>query len=575
MRSSLVLLLVFGRLVLFAGCGDNRGARATPDARVNADAKVTADAKVFLDAPPNVGDGIAEAKAAADGTVSLAISGVTVTYVKPLVVGASATNDPAGFTIQSAKTGPALFVAVDPSTLTPALVKGDVVDFTITTLATVGGQKRATAISGVTRTAQGADVTALATDVTTATDLVTALSSYDSKVLSFTGTFDDDVGTSGAMFSKFTLDTTGITGNTALQFRIPTTLVTTQTMTVACVVAATAVPMGRFNAIAEIQAFSASDFTLTCKPVARKAVAGSATSLAVTFSRTIDPTSITADASQFHVTGLTLSAPVVLGMTVTLTTTAQTAQAPYTLTVDPGIKDAQMNVSTATATTTFTGYAAPASVRINELNANITGGCDLVELRVTNAGQLGSFKLDERDATVYTFPADFLVAKNDFVLVHFNSASVTCNPGGATTETAINGQLAATYAGNVDTAYDYWIADTGITSTDNVITLLDPTGAIADVVFLDDATPSEGMATATAASAAGAANAWLPAQATYTSAEFSNAAVKNLGGTGTAQAGTSIQRVNDVDTNAAVDWTTGAGVASTWGALNAGQAVIP
>jgi len=131
-------------------------------------------------------------------------------------------------------------------------------------------------------------------------------------------------------------------------------------------------------------------------------------------------------------------------------------------------------------------------------------------------------------------------------------------------------RMSATYAGNVDAAYDYWIADSGITSSDNVITLIDGTRAIADVVFLDDTTVSEAAGTATAASAAGAANAWLPAQATYNTAEFSGAAVKNLGGTGTAQTGTSIQRVTDIDTNAAADWTA-AGVASSWGLKNAGQ----
>src|SRR5262252_4802590 len=55
-------------------------------------------------------DGIAAARAAADGTgLALAIHGATVTYEKPLI--GSATNDPAGFTIQAVRPGPALFVA--------------------------------------------------------------------------------------------------------------------------------------------------------------------------------------------------------------------------------------------------------------------------------------------------------------------------------------------------------------------------------------------------------------------------------------------------------------------------------
>src|SRR5690242_540777 len=81
------------------------------------------------DAPPDgapQSDGIAAARAAADGTaLSLAIRGATVTYEKPQIGNPS--NDPAGFTIQAVRPGPALFVAVDPATLTPIPAVGDVV----------------------------------------------------------------------------------------------------------------------------------------------------------------------------------------------------------------------------------------------------------------------------------------------------------------------------------------------------------------------------------------------------------------------------------------------------------------
>ncbi len=576
MRSSLAVLVV----LVVAACGDNRAQHPdgglTPhvDAKVT-DAKEVLDAKEFLDAPISVGDGIAAAKATVDGTgLTLAINDVTVTYVKPLVAGATAANDPAGFTIQATKTGPALFVAVDPATLTPVLVKGDVVSFTITTLLTTGGQKRATAIAGLTRSSQGADLAALTTDVTTATDLVTALDAYDSKLLSVTGTFHDDVATSGAAYSKFTLDTTGITGNTSLQFRVPTALVTSAVLTIGCQVHASGVVMGRFNTTAEIQAFDATELTLTCAPAVRGVTPTSATAITIAFTRPLDPTTVLADASQFHITGLTLSNAVATGSTVTLTTSAQTAGSAYTVNVDAGIKDAQANTGAA-ATATFTGFVTPATVKINELNANIASGCDLVELRVTAGGSMAGFKLNERDATVYTFPADFNVAKNDFILVHFNGGSATCNPGTATTETTINGQAAATYAGNVDTAYDFWIADTGITATDNVITLTTTTNSIVDVIFLDDATDSAATGTLTAANLAGTANAWLPASTAYALASFTAAAVKNLAGTGTSQAGTSIQRISDTDTDGKADWTTGAGAVSTWGAINVGQALIP
>ena len=58
---------------------------------------------------------------------------------------------------------------------------------------------------------------------------------------------------------------------------------------------------------------------------------------------------------------------------------------------------------------------------------------------------------------------------------------------------------------------------------------------------------------------------------TYIDAIFRMNAADDLDATGTTAAGTSIQRIDNNDTNAKTDWTTGAGAASTFGALNAGQ----
>ncbi|HMG19780.1 MAG TPA: hypothetical protein VK607_00635, partial [Kofleriaceae bacterium] len=96
---------------------------------------------------PGTTDGIAAARAHADGAgLALAIHGATITYQKPQIGNPS--NDPAGFTIQAARLGPALFVAVDPATLSPAPAVGDVVDFTISSKTTVSGEPRAAAITG-------------------------------------------------------------------------------------------------------------------------------------------------------------------------------------------------------------------------------------------------------------------------------------------------------------------------------------------------------------------------------------------------------------------------------------------
>ncbi|HET9990692.1 MAG TPA: Ig-like domain-containing protein [Kofleriaceae bacterium] len=575
-------------LVILAACGDNNAAKNKPDAASgHDDAKVFEDAKVFMDAPAFTGDGIMQAKAAADGTgLTLPIRGVTVTYLKPQL--GSTTTDPAGFTIQHDQAGPALFVSVDPATLTPPPVVGDVVDFTITAVSgAVAMQKRATAIdlASYQRTAQGANVDALAVDVSTATDLVSALDTYDSRVLNVTGTLADDVGTSGSGFSKFTLATAGIPSNASLQLRVPTTLVASAVMTQGCGVVAHDVTMGKFNTTAEIGAFNAADLTLTCFPIARAAAATSVTTATITFQRDIDMTTAMA-ANAFQVNDGATTSPLtvtsVVGKVVIVTTPTQTSGTTYTVTVAQTVQDAQGNTASAAQMITFAGFSAPASVRINEVNANITGGCDLIELRVIADGSMAGFKITERTGSAannelsFTFPAGFNVHKNDYIVVHENSGSATCNVNGATTETMMkNQQPAAMFAGNYDTAFDFWVADAGLVATNNVITLYDATATVTDAVFLSDVTDTAAATTLSAAAIVGTANQWSPAQTSYLAAEFDAAAVTDLNATGPAASGTSIQRINDADTNALADWTTGAGVASTWGANNAGQADIP
>ena len=43
----------------------------------------------------------------------------------------------------------------------------------------------------------------------------------------------------------------------------------------------------------------------------------------------------------------------------------------------------------------------------------------------------------------------------------------------------------------------------------------------------------------------------------------------------TTPTGNSVQRTDNTDTNNKTGWTTGAGVTQTWGALNAGQTLLP
>ncbi|HEX7840191.1 MAG TPA: DNA/RNA non-specific endonuclease [Kofleriaceae bacterium] len=310
------------------------------------------------DGPAGVSDGIAAARAAADGTgLSLAIHGATVTYEKPQI--GSLTNDPAGFTVQAVRPGPALFVAVDPATLTPAPAIGDVVDFTITAKATVNGEPRAQAITGLIRHATGIDIRPLAQDVSAAADLVSGLDSYDAELITVTGTLTGDFGAAGTGFQRATMDTTGIVGNTNLQLRVPATLVDAIDMVKTCRVTATDVVMGKFFTAAQIGAFTASDVAMTgCPaPIIVSALAESATSVRLTFSRHIDPRSVIAGGSQFTLDhGLTAKAVQVSGRSVTITTTAQSGATIYAVAVASSVTDLLGTPVADTSAAAFAGF---------------------------------------------------------------------------------------------------------------------------------------------------------------------------------------------------------------------------
>jgi hypothetical protein len=571
MRASYLACL----LLVGAACGDNHQP-STPDARPMPDAGPDAA----------VPDGIGPARMTADATgLDLPIRFVTVTYLKPQI--GSMTNDPAGFTIQAAKEGPALFIAVDPATLTPAPEVGDVVSFNITELTTVGMQRRAPAIAGFRVISKGADVAALAQDISNATDVVSMLDAYDSELVTVTGSLSGAFASAGAGFQSANFDTAGITGDMNFKLRAPVAVLDAIDMVTSCQVVATRVPMGRFNAQAQLGVYSASDVMLTgCPaPVVASAVALSPTSVRITFSRNIRPASVAADGSQFTFdNGVAATAATVSGRTVTVTTSAQAVGTTYAVTVASSVTDLQGTAVATPDSATFPGFVVPAVVRINEVNANIASGCDLIELRVVSGGTLNGIKIQERNGTAsanelsFTFPS-VIVQTNDFIVVHLNSGSATCNPSGATQETTSpTEQPVATHPRNFDTAYDFWNADAGLVATDIVLTLFDAAGAISDAVFIsnDPAPNTMGVRTAaaateTAAAAVGAANQWEPALATYIDDVFHMHAVMDLDATGTTVAGNSIQRIDNTDDNDKADWTTGAGAPSTWGALNPGQ----
>lgn len=525
---------------------------------------------------PAASQQIANARQAPDGVADAPIAGALVTYRKPAIG-----NDPAGFFVQAAQTGPAIFVAVDPATLVPPPMPGDLVDLRITQLATALSLRQATALSDWNVLGSGGRVECLVQEVSAATDLVSNLGAYESEMVRLDGSVSGTFAAAGTGFDAATIQTAGITGDTSLRLRLPTTLRDGIDLVQGCAVSLPGTPMWRANLVAQPSAWALADIaTSSCPaPVVTGAVSTGTTAVRIDFSRRIAPTTVTPDGSQFVLDqGLAATGASVAARSAIVTTTPQVGGVTYTATVAGTVQDLQGAGIGVPNSAQFQGFQAPAVLRINELNANITGGCDLIELRVTTGGSMLNVALRERVDSILTFGA-FQVQANDLVVVHFNGPSLTCNPNGATAETASAlQQPAAQFAGNYDSAFDWHIADTGITSTDNVLTLYAPDGSIMDAVFVsDDPAGTAAAATETQAAAVAAAGQWqvvgggIPPGG-FVDDAFNANAVQDLNGTAIDRIGISIQRSSNVDSNDLLGWGM---AASTFGAANTGQGPFP
>ncbi|HYI00421.1 chitobiase/beta-hexosaminidase C-terminal domain-containing protein, partial [Hyalangium sp.] len=168
--------------------------------------------------PASTSAQIAAVRAAADGALNQSIELALVTYKKPPVG-----SDAAGFFLQAEPSGPALFVAVSPSTLNPVPSAGDRVTLVATQKATVSGRVHVTAVTGFLRNGTGESVEPLRTDVT-GVDLPASVDTYESELIAIRGTLLDTFAPSGAGHVAATLSTTGTPNNSNLQLRLPNSL---------------------------------------------------------------------------------------------------------------------------------------------------------------------------------------------------------------------------------------------------------------------------------------------------------------------------------------------------------------
>lgn len=303
---------------------------------------------------PTPSERIEAARNAPDGATYQVIAHVLVTFLKPLVG-----SEPAGFSIQAQSVGPALFVAVDPATLTPPPVVGDDVTFTVTVMGTTGGMRQAMGIAGWARESQGNSIGPLVQNVSNRADLVSNVTGYETEVIHAAGTITSAFSTSGPGFSASSVSTLGLPADPSLKLRVPTSLALSLDLASGCNFTLDDVPLWRNGATAQLAAWSAFDVQVSGCPAPQVvgAEAGSFTSVDVRFDRLVAATSVDANGSQFTIPGLTVSAAAVNGKTVTLTTTAQTTSSSYTVTVFHTVTDTYgTSLNGAANTASFTGY---------------------------------------------------------------------------------------------------------------------------------------------------------------------------------------------------------------------------
>nr|WP_240360163.1 Ig-like domain-containing protein [Pyxidicoccus caerfyrddinensis] len=331
---------------------------------------------------------------------------------------------------------------------------------------------------------------------------------------------------------------------------------------------------------AQPSAFSASDLTVSNCPGPKlvSASAKSLTEVVLTFDRSISATSITNAATQFTFTGgLTSSAAQVTGRQVTLTTSAQTPGTSYTVTVASSVTDrAGTPVVGANNTATFKGYRTLAVLRINEVQPSVANSRDLVELLVLSAGTTDGIVLQQdlnSSALLATLP-DVTVAAGDLIVVHLNPVTGT----GATVKaetTAKDEAPAGQFADNYDTAWDFVGGTTGITLSNRLLVIKDPSGAIQDGVAFakSDLTGTPPAAFPGNLQALQATGQWLPADCAGTACTYTSAPTaievaadwKGIPASNATKTSVTIRRVSATDTNTKDDWAVGA---HSWGAAN-------
>jgi hypothetical protein len=273
----------------------------------------------------------------------------------------------------------------------------------------------------------------------------------------------------------------------------------------------------------------------------------------------------------FPIAGLTVNTAAASVDKVTLTTAAQAEQA-YSIAIANTVTSIQ-GTTLSTPTVRACGFSAtPAVAFLSEVNANITGGADLVELAVTTRGNLGGFELYQNptagsmNTTLIARLPTVCADVGDIVVVHLSPTAGAIAPF-AEAVVSKTEFASATFAANYDTAWDVF-GTAGIGFTSQVLVLRNAAGTVLDAAAFT------GSGTAPAAFVPAlqfiqSLGKWTPADCggalcTATSTPTAEGVSAVWTGSSATAGGNSVRRLNP-PTSSAAGWAVGA---SSFGLAN-------
>ncbi|MFP2932561.1 chitobiase/beta-hexosaminidase C-terminal domain-containing protein, partial [Pyxidicoccus sp. 3LG] len=517
---------------------------------------------------------IATVRSVFDGFVTLPVEGALITYVKPGV--GSTTNDPAGFFLQAERAGPALFVEVDPTQLFPWPEAGMRVSVTVTQKRTVNGMVRATIDPfSYAMLSSGHPVEGLAQNVSNV-DLPTVVAEFESELIALSGTLTGDFFSAGAGHAQANVATVGVPegspSSPSFRLRVVDAVREQVDITRGCTVSIVS-PLWYFanatTTTTQPSVWESSQLNgLSCPgPRATSAQASAAGTVIVRFDRRLDTASVLSNGSQFTIPGLLVTgAFVVTDREVWLSTSEQFPRQSYTVTVDSSVRD---SVGTGGpeggSTTTFSGWFAPAVLRITEIAPGVAGGRDLVELRVLQSGSTaGMTFVDLSTASPLVTLPDVEVTSGDLIVLHLNPDRVTSGADAPESELISKTEHSQfVYTSNFDSAWDFQGTTLTIGTGNRVFRLRDALGNTQDALAVY--TPGNTFAQfPTQLQSIQAEGQWLPincggAPCSYSS--FPTAYDVSVNWSGASPSGertTTLGRVISGDNDLASDWAVGA-----------------